>query len=384
VKTEKFEDILNSCFDRISKGGTVEDCLDRYPDQARELEPLLKTFAAARIAAQVNPRAEFKTQARYQFQVALAEMAEEKRRDASRGWRWRWQSAWSMAGMAILIVIVAGAGTVAASGNSMPDNALYPVKRAAERAQLALTPSDLGKAELNAKLADKRVEEIGYMADKGNGQEVQILAQSLNTNMQNIVHLAGADGSNQERAASGTSAGTSNPSSKNSGSSDNTQGVLGAATPSGFPAPSPAQAPQTSRPPVLPAATVPATTPPPTTAAPVMTITATAAPPAAISLAPAPTGQSAAANSSPSTNFGASSNNQSPPANQMNAGGESEKIKIARLLVENTSANIAKLTESLSKASPDVRPAIRQAIAQAQVEYDKALVILQDLLNQSP
>jgi len=35
-----FEDILNTCLDRITlKGDTIEQCLESYPEQAVELEP---------------------------------------------------------------------------------------------------------------------------------------------------------------------------------------------------------------------------------------------------------------------------------------------------------------------------------------------------------
>jgi hypothetical protein len=378
VKNEKFEDILNSCFDQLLKGGTVGECLAKYPDQAKELEPLLRTFAAAKMAAQVNPRAEFKAQAKYQFQVALAEMAEKKRQSVSRGWHWRWRSAWSIAIIAALMVVAAGGGTVAAAGSSMPDSALYPVKIAAENVQLALTPSGLGKAELNAKLADKRVEEIAYMAEKGNTPEVQILAQRLNGNMQNIVHLAGGDGT-QGRLPSGTASGGENSTAKSSGASDSSQSAMGVATPAPFPAPSAALPPQAPRTTAAPTSTVPAmTTMTSTTTAPMTTATAVAAAP------PIPVTQAVPANNSPAANFGANPNVQSSPTSPNISGQETEKIKIARLLVENTFANIQRLTQALDKASPDVRPAIRQAIAQSQVEYDKAVAILQVLENQIP
>ena len=51
----KFETILNTCIERLLKGEAIERCLADYPAEAKELEPLLKTFAAARTAAQVTP-----------------------------------------------------------------------------------------------------------------------------------------------------------------------------------------------------------------------------------------------------------------------------------------------------------------------------------------
>jgi hypothetical protein len=83
---------------------------------------------------------------------------------SSRSWFSGWRCSGNLVGplllVAILLVIIGGGGTVLASSNSMPDSILYPVKVATENVQMALTFSDIGKAELNAKLADKRVNEI--------------------------------------------------------------------------------------------------------------------------------------------------------------------------------------------------------------------------------
>ena len=86
----------------------------------------------------------------------------------------------------------------------MPDNALYPVKLATERAQLAITPSNIGKTELNAKFADRRADEITYMANKGDAQEVQKAAQRLNTNLENMTNLAKNSSQDNKRGTDAT------------------------------------------------------------------------------------------------------------------------------------------------------------------------------------
>ncbi len=392
-KNRKFEDILNLCFDRLLKGQSVEQCLTDYPEQARELEPLLRTFAAARLASQVKPRAEFKNQARYQFQVAVAEMSSKEVKPAARGWRW--QSAWSIAIMAVLVVLVAGGGTVAAANNSMPDSALYSVKLATEQIRLTLTPTDLGKAEYNAELADRRVAEISYIASKGNGQEVQAIAMRLNSNYQNMAKLAGG-----ENLAAGSGASQSTIMSAPSkavgslqapGGANASTGTVPAVLPPTMAAmaPSPTQtipaattaAPTTRVPTTTTAAPTTTTVPASTTAGP--TTPATAVPPATTSApvtvtvtppAASRTAQPAGAESSQATpSYGLDQSNQSvvfpPPANY---GQENEKMKIAALLGQKALADIGKLNAVLAQVSPDVRPAIRQAIAQAQVEFDRA------------
>ncbi|MFC2033128.1 DUF5667 domain-containing protein [Chloroflexota bacterium] len=187
-KTKEFDNILDDCLERIlANGETIEQCLASYPEQAAELEPLLKTVLLTREATRVKPRREFRERARYQFQAAIRE-AEEKR---ARGFfNFGWQPRWATAVVVSVIVLLSGTGTVAAASNSMPDSPLYPVKLASEKVQLALTPSNFGKAELYVKLADKRVAEIVRMADKGKAEQVEKLAERLNGHLVAMVNLA--------------------------------------------------------------------------------------------------------------------------------------------------------------------------------------------------
>ena len=180
----KFNNILNECLDRMLQGESIEECLRRYPEVSQDLEPLLRTAQAARIASTIRPSAEFKARARYEFQSRLNELsARKEQRTPFFRWRWQWQSGWAIALIAIMVVVLSGGGTVAASGGSMPDETLYPVKLATEKVHLALTFSDIGKAELNARYADRRVEEIVYLAEKDDTKNVQVTAQRLNSNL---------------------------------------------------------------------------------------------------------------------------------------------------------------------------------------------------------
>jgi hypothetical protein len=102
---------------------------------------------------------------------------------------WGWQPRWATAVIAVLIFVLVSGSTVAAAGGSMPDGPLYPVKLATEKVRLALTPSALGKAELYAKLADKRVTEIIKMADKGKLEQVERATERLNSQLMAMATL---------------------------------------------------------------------------------------------------------------------------------------------------------------------------------------------------
>ena len=188
MKDKEFDNILDECLERIlTRGETIEQCLESYPEQSAELEPLLQTALLTKRASAVKPRPEFRERARYQLRSALQEMEEKRER---RPFFFGWQPRWATAVIVVLVFLLASGGTVAAAGNSMPDEPLYPVKLATETVRLTLTPSALGKAELYVKLVDKRVEEIIRMADKGKMKHVERTAQRLNTCLVMAANLA--------------------------------------------------------------------------------------------------------------------------------------------------------------------------------------------------
>jgi len=80
-KEKEFNNILDECLERLLvKGETIEQCLQTYPEQAANLKPLLQTALATRQAVAIQPRAEFKARARYQFRSALQEAASPRSR----------------------------------------------------------------------------------------------------------------------------------------------------------------------------------------------------------------------------------------------------------------------------------------------------------------
>ncbi len=189
MKTSKeFDNILDECLERLLvRGETIEQCLQSYSEQADELKPLLQTALTAKKASAIQPRAEFKARARYQFSSALQEVASQRSRPF-----FGWLPQWATAVTIVLVLMLAGGGTVAAAGNSMPDEPLYPVKLATEQVRLTLTPSEIGKARLCARLADRRVAEIIYLADKGDARQVEVIAQRLDKHLVILARLASA------------------------------------------------------------------------------------------------------------------------------------------------------------------------------------------------
>ncbi len=187
---KELDNILDECLDRILvRGETIEQCLARYPEHSAELEPLLRTAVITKEAAAIKPGDDFRERARYQFQAAIRDLKMRKERRF-----FGLQLQWATVVITILVLLVGGGSTVAAAQGSLPDEPLYPVKLTTEAVRIALTPSDLGKAELYVRLADRRVAEIVAMASKGKREQVERAAELLNRHLIAMASLAAPPG----------------------------------------------------------------------------------------------------------------------------------------------------------------------------------------------
>ena len=187
-KEKEFNDILDECLDRlIFKGDMVEVCLNDYPQYADELKPLLEASLITGQMTSLEPVQEFKTRARNEFFTVLREAKEKSSRSL---FRFGWQPRWASVVAIIVTLLIATGSTAAASISSMPDDFLYPVKRATEHIQLAFTFTNLGKAEAYARMANRRVEEIIYLANENDTDEIEVLATSLDSNLNNIAEYS--------------------------------------------------------------------------------------------------------------------------------------------------------------------------------------------------
>jgi uncharacterized membrane protein YgcG len=187
---DRFDDILNECTERLLRGESVEQCLQRYPEQAPELEPLLRVAVAARRASSaVEPRPEFKVRVRHEAQSRLRSEGRKAvpKRTPALQWIPRWAAV--AACVAMLFVFVAG-GTVAASSGSVPGDTLYPVKTATEQVQMKLTFSKAAKAKLQARFAERRAREMARLAEKGRTAQLGAVAARFEAHLAEIEQLA--------------------------------------------------------------------------------------------------------------------------------------------------------------------------------------------------
>ncbi len=131
------EQALAECLTSVERGGSIEECLARYPGLAQELEPLLLTTLGLRQAYDVGPRPSFQRAARQRFLAAAASrrqlplpVAPPPRR-FSFGWRWvpAAVGAPALAGAIALAVVLGlydGGGTSPEVGMTVTEIATAP------------------------------------------------------------------------------------------------------------------------------------------------------------------------------------------------------------------------------------------------------------------
>jgi len=180
---KSFDDILDICLDRITiKGDSIEQCLESYPEQAAELEPLLRAaLSTMKAASLIEPRPAYKTSARNRLVSALE--AREKKKTERRMPLWGWQRRWAVALAAVVVLILVGVGTVSAAASSLPGDTLYPVKTTAEKVQGFFTFGSEAKANFYMKLAERRLDELKLLVESNRDVPQSVLgAMSTETN----------------------------------------------------------------------------------------------------------------------------------------------------------------------------------------------------------
>ncbi len=188
MKDKQLNTILDECLERILVDGeTVARCLERYPEYAAELEPLLQTAVITSQAVDIQPSPEFKARARFQLRTEMARADEKRGRSI-----FAWQPRWAVVVVTVMVVVLLGGGTVLAAGsdNTIPGNPLYAVKLATENVRLALSSSDVAKAQVYDTLVDRRVAEIERLMDRGKTELAQRTLARLRSYLEKMSHLS--------------------------------------------------------------------------------------------------------------------------------------------------------------------------------------------------
>jgi len=185
----RLESILDECLERMLGGESIEACLNAYPEQTSELEPLLRTsHVFIRKSMAIQPAPEFKARVYSRLQAmfyAKEEKAERRARIPI------WRRGWALATTAILGFLLIGGGTIAASAHALPDEPLYPVKLTGEQVRLILTFSDVGEAKLHIQFAERRADEMLEMASQGKNGKISMLTEQITNHLDKAYMMVG-------------------------------------------------------------------------------------------------------------------------------------------------------------------------------------------------
>ena len=194
MASDRLDEIVNDCLERMTGGETVEACLANYPEDRGQLAPLLETAATTLIAATtVAQYAMARQRGLQRFNEAVAQRA--TRRRGLHLPRFIWQSPVSRPVVAGALVLLVATGMVLgadmAASNSIPGDSIYWIKTSKENLLMRLPKSYMSKAKDHVLLAQKRGDEMGQLLEKGMYVEAEKHYSEVNRNIGQTVDLVG-------------------------------------------------------------------------------------------------------------------------------------------------------------------------------------------------
>jgi hypothetical protein len=151
-----FDQILDECIDDMASGSaTLEQCLVRHPEEADQLEPLLRAALGLSRSQELHPSAAFKVSAR----MRLARHMVEHPRSVVTPQRMP-TPVRVVFSLTVLLLALLISGTAYAQG-SLPGDSFYSWKITSERAWRAFSTDPIG---IDLVLAERRVSEYRSVA----------------------------------------------------------------------------------------------------------------------------------------------------------------------------------------------------------------------------
>jgi hypothetical protein len=173
------EAILDECLHEMSiRGENIERCLQRCPQHAEQLAPLVQMADHIRKTGHPTLSAPATRAIEQRLLKRTAELRQFRARPSlSLPFSLRPLVIVAATLVVILALVLAGGGGIVyAATDSLPGSPLYGVKRATEQAQLFLVPTETGQAELHIKFAQRRLEEVQALAEIKGRVDEEVLA----------------------------------------------------------------------------------------------------------------------------------------------------------------------------------------------------------------
>jgi hypothetical protein len=199
MMNRKLDWVIDECLSRVQTGDeTVKDCVQGYPELKDVLEPLLAlTLRVNETLAPEKPDAQFVRNAKIRIlnrvSASTASISSEnhqpKRTRRIDFRRRRWSTV--IAGIVIAAMLFgSGFGMKQASASALPGDTLYPVKRAGEEIQLALSFTANGDIALLYEFADYRLEEAQTLSEEGRFDDLGIALEGFEDAMSMLEGIA--------------------------------------------------------------------------------------------------------------------------------------------------------------------------------------------------
>lgn len=174
---QQFAYAMDACLEKMRQGESVEQALSTYPDRADELRPLLEI--SVRVAELPQPNASMTGLMRTLGRIAPQGASQQGPSQPPTKTGWFSRAAWVRAAAIVLLVFLAGWGSVTAAADSTSGDLLYPVKLLTERARFFLTLDHEDRAELRIIFSSRRLREAVLQQQRTGQLDPQLLSAML-------------------------------------------------------------------------------------------------------------------------------------------------------------------------------------------------------------
>jgi len=201
-----FASKLADCVESIEGGEfTIQDCLQKYPEDSEELEQLLNLVVVLENIPVKPPDEDFEREARARILSASSEQ--------NPGGFFTWlkgglagfaallspRPAFRLGLLAVLLVVLLGSGVMYASAQAMPGDFLYPVKIFIEDARSIISGDDK-EADLQIDLSKQRIKEVDRLIDDHKFENIPDVVERYVRHMDKISTAIDSQSSDQEVA----------------------------------------------------------------------------------------------------------------------------------------------------------------------------------------
>ncbi len=164
----EFEKVLQECLLTLERGDSnVDECLNRHPKHALQLEPILLTSLDLERGREARPSAAFKARVR-------AKLTQEMRAHPRKTMRFNFMFTRIATSFAVIVLVLFIAGTAYAQ-SALPGSAFYAWKLVSENIWRAITPDPVGT---DLAIADRRIDELIAVSNNSK-QRTQVLGTYL-------------------------------------------------------------------------------------------------------------------------------------------------------------------------------------------------------------